>query len=55
MRYANIYIYIFVLHRGFFQQPRDASPPGEDAFPPGEDASPLAEEYENPPHLLVIY
>ena len=22
MRYANIYIYIFVLHRGFFQQPR---------------------------------
>ena len=21
MRYANIYIYIFVLHRGFFQQP----------------------------------
>ena len=22
MRYANIYIYIFVLHRSFFQQPR---------------------------------
>ena len=22
MRYANIYIYFFVLHRGFFQQPR---------------------------------
>ena len=22
MRYANIYIYIFVLHRDFFQQPR---------------------------------
>ena len=22
MRYANIYIYIFVLHRGFFQQSR---------------------------------
>ena len=33
MRYANIYIYIFVIHRGFFQQPRDASPPGQDAFP----------------------
>ena len=23
--------------------------------PAGEDASPLAEEYENPSHLLVIY
>ena len=41
------YIYTFVLHRGFFQQPRDASPPGEDAIslgeeeiPPGEDAIP---------------
>ena len=26
-----------------------------DASPPGEDASPLAEEYDNPSHLLVIY
>ena len=23
MRYANIYIYIFVLHRDFFQQPHN--------------------------------
>ena len=33
MRYANIYIYIFVLHRGFFQQPRDRVAPGKDALP----------------------
>ena len=56
MRYANIYIYIFVLHRGFFQQPRGRVAPRLGRVPPaGEDASPLAEEYENPSHLLVIY
>jgi len=32
MRYANIYIYIFVLHRGFFQQPPDETSPKIDFY-----------------------
>ena len=34
MRYANIYIYIFVLHRGFFQQPRGRVAPRLGSVPP---------------------
>ena len=34
MRYANIYIYIFVLHRGFFQQPRGRVAPRLGRAPP---------------------
>ena len=47
MRYANITSIPSSYIVAFFSSLGDASPPGE-------DASPLAEEYENPSHLLVI-
>ena len=41
MRYANIYIYIFVLHRGFFQQPRGRVAPRLGRRPPIRQTLPL--------------
>ena len=48
MRYANIYIYIFVLHRGFFQQPR----PRVGICLTRLDA--LASKYKTRPPLIIV-